>query len=41
MTHFKMPRVVRESVGIYDNLVRSSIGIEDLIKDLDQAVAKV
>ncbi len=44
MTHFEMPKDVRESVGIYDNLVRSSIEIEsaeDLIKDLDQALAKV
>lgn len=44
MTHFEMPKEVRESVGITDNLVRSSIGIEDaddLIKDLDQALAKV
>lgn len=44
MTHFEMPKEVRESVGIYDNLVRSSIGIEDandLIKDLDQALGKV
>ncbi len=44
MTHFEMPKEVRESVGIFDNLVRSSIGIEsasDLIADLDQALSKV
>ncbi len=44
MTHFEMPREVREAVGITDNLVRSSIGIEDpddLIADLDQALAQI
>jgi cystathionine beta-lyase/cystathionine gamma-synthase len=44
MTHSEMPKEVRESVGIYDNLVRSSIGIEsssDLIADLNQALAYV
>lgn len=44
MTHFEMPKEVRESVGITDNLVRISIGIEsaeDLIADLDQALAGI
>ncbi|MCH8978096.1 MAG: PLP-dependent transferase [Armatimonadetes bacterium] len=44
MTHFEMPKEVREKVGITDNLVRASIGIEspnDLIADLDQALAKI
>lgn len=44
MTHFEMPKEVREAVGITDNLVRSSIGIEDpddLIADLDQALAQI
>lgn len=44
MTHFEMPREVRHAVGISDNLVRASIGIEaaeDLIADLDQALAVV
>lgn len=44
MTHFEMPKEVREAVGITDNLVRASIGIEDvddLIADLDQALAKI
>jgi cystathionine beta-lyase/cystathionine gamma-synthase len=41
MTHFEMPKEVREAVGIGDNLVRASIGIEesdDLIADLAQAL---
>ena len=44
MTHFEMPKEVREAVGITDNLVRVSVGIEDaadLCADLDQALAKV
>jgi len=44
MTHFEMPQEVRESLGIGDNLVRASIGIEaaqDLIDDLDQALEGV
>lgn len=44
MTHFEMPKEVREAVGITDNLVRASIGIEsaeDIIADLDQALEKV
>ncbi len=44
MTHFEMPKEVREAVGITDNLVRASIGIEDaedLIEDLDQALNKI
>lgn len=44
MTHFEMPKEVREAVGITDNLVRASIGIEssaDLIADLEQALAQI
>lgn len=44
MTHFEMPQDAREAVGITDNLVRASIGIEsadDLIADLDRALSKV
>ncbi|MBL8067264.1 MAG: PLP-dependent transferase [Armatimonadetes bacterium] len=44
MTHFEMPKDVREAVGITDNLVRASIGIEDaddLIADLAQALDKM
>lgn len=43
MTHASMPADVRESVGITDGLIRISVGIEDvedLIADLDQALAK-
>jgi len=41
MTHFEMPKEAREAVGITDNLIRASVGIEaakDLIEDLDQAL---
>lgn len=40
MTHASVPKKVREEIGIYDNLIRLSVGIEDiedLLKDLDQA----
>jgi cystathionine beta-lyase/cystathionine gamma-synthase len=41
MTHASIPKEIREKNGIYDNLVRLSVGIEDvddLIKDLDHAL---
>ena len=41
MTHASVPRAERERVGITDDLVRISVGIEDLddlTKDLDQAL---
>ena len=41
MTHASVPADVRESLGISDNLVRLSVGIEDvddLISDLDRAL---
>jgi cystathionine beta-lyase/cystathionine gamma-synthase len=44
MTHSAMPPEVREQNGITDGLVRLSAGIEDLedlIADLDQALAKI
>lgn len=44
MTHASVPAEVRKQVGITDGLVRLSVGIEDvedLIADLDQALAKV
>jgi cystathionine gamma-lyase len=44
MTHYEMPREIRHSVGITDNLIRASIGIEsaeDLIADLDQALSTI
>jgi cystathionine gamma-lyase len=40
MTHASIPKKVRESLGIQDNLIRLSVGIEDcddLINDLSQA----
>lgn len=43
MTHASIPKKVRESLGIMDNLIRLSVGIEnvdDLIADLDQALGK-
>lgn len=44
MTHLSMPEEVRKSVGITDNLIRVSVGIEhldDLIADLRHALAQV
>jgi cystathionine beta-lyase/cystathionine gamma-synthase len=44
MTHASMPAEVRKENGITDGMVRLSAGIEDvedLIADLDQALAKV
>lgn len=44
MTHASIPKNVREGLGIYDNLIRLSVGIEDaddLIADLEAAFAKV
>ncbi|MFH1015993.1 MAG: PLP-dependent aspartate aminotransferase family protein [Chloroflexota bacterium] len=41
MSHASMPKDVREKVGITDDLMRLSIGLEnvdDLIEDLDQAL---
>lgn len=43
MSHASMPGEFREKVGISDNLVRLSVGlesIEDIIEDLEQALAK-
>lgn len=42
MTHASIPKEIREQNGIYDNLVRLSVGIEDvadLTNDLDQALS--
>ncbi|MFY9532299.1 MAG: PLP-dependent aspartate aminotransferase family protein [Candidatus Acidiferrales bacterium] len=44
MTHASVPADVRQQIGITDGLVRISVGIEDvedLIADLEQALAKV
>ena len=41
MTHASIPYEIRENVGIVDNLIRLSIGIEnveDLIKDIENAL---
>ncbi|KAJ0340077.1 hypothetical protein COL154_012260 [Colletotrichum chrysophilum] len=43
MTHASMPREERESVGVYDDLVRLSLGVEDvedLKGDLELALAE-
>lgn len=43
MTHASIPKAVREGLGIYDNLIRLSVGIEDstdLINDLETAFKK-
>jgi cystathionine gamma-lyase len=42
MTHASIPAATRQEIGILDNLVRVSVGIEhidDLLADLDQALA--
>jgi methionine-gamma-lyase len=44
MTHSGVPKAEREEAGITDGLVRYSVGIEnveDLINDLEQALAKI
>lgn len=44
MTHASVPKEVREARGLTDSLVRLSVGIEDvedIIADLDQALAQV
>ena len=44
MTHGGIPKAERESNGVFDDLVRVSVGIEDtddLIKDIEQALEKV
>ena len=44
MTHASVPPEQRQQLGISDSLVRLSVGIEhtdDLLKDLEQALAKV
>ncbi len=43
MTHASVPKNIREKLGIHDNLIRLSVGIEDvedLIEDLKQAFKK-
>jgi cystathionine beta-lyase/cystathionine gamma-synthase len=44
MTHASMPANVRRSIGITDDLIRLSVGIEDkedLIEDISSALTKV
>ena len=44
MTHASVPPATRKMLGIDDNFVRASIGIEeeeDLINDLKQALEKI
>ena len=44
MTHASVPKSVREEIGIFDNLIRISVGIEDsedLILDLKTALASL
>lgn len=44
MTHASIPKEIREQLGIYDNLIRLSVGIEDgedLIRDLELGFSKV
>lgn len=41
MTHASVPKEQREEIGIADNLIRLSVGLEeedDLIADLDKAL---
>ncbi|GFY40853.1 hypothetical protein TNIN_203531 [Trichonephila inaurata madagascariensis] len=41
MTHASVPKDQRENLGISDNLIRLSVGVEeiaDLLADLDQAL---
>jgi cystathionine gamma-lyase len=44
MTHASVPKKVRESIGLTDNLIRLSVGIEnvhDLLEDLEKAFKAV
>ena len=41
MTHAAFPKDIRDAVGITENLIRLSVGIEnemDIIEDLEQAI---
>lgn len=43
MTHAAVPHEIRQEIGILDNLVRLSVGVEDIddiLEDLDQALKK-
>jgi len=43
MTHGALPYELRQKVGIVDNLIRLSVGIEsaeDIIEDIENALSK-
>lgn len=43
MTHASIPADIRRKVGIVDNLIRLSVGIEnveDLLEDINRAIEK-
>ncbi|HHQ8909904.1 TPA: methionine gamma-lyase [Bacillus cereus] len=44
MTHAAIPAALRQEMGIYDNLIRLSVGLEsweDIASDLEQALKKI
>ncbi|HFK1547714.1 TPA: methionine gamma-lyase [Bacillus albus] len=44
MTHAAIPAELRQEMGIYDNLIRLSVGLEsweDIVSDLEQALNKI
>ncbi|SEB15224.1 methionine gamma-lyase [Bacillus nitratireducens] len=44
MTHAAIPADLRKEMGIYDNLIRLSVGLEsweDIVSDLEQALKKI
>lgn len=44
MTHAAIPAELRREMGIYDNLIRLSVGLEsweDIVSDLEQALKKI
>ncbi|HHP5738631.1 methionine gamma-lyase [Bacillus paranthracis] len=44
MTHAAIPDALRQEMGIYDNLIRLSVGLEsweDIVSDLEQALKKI
>jgi cystathionine beta-lyase/cystathionine gamma-synthase len=44
MTHASVPAELRQRIGVTDDLVRVSVGIEDvddLKEDLEQALARI
>ena len=44
MTHASIPADIRQELGIHDNLIRISVGIEelsDLQNDIENALTKI